>query len=137
MTQTLPELTPEITIEVVRNPRANPRLSYGEERRLILCEEEFARARDEISNWPGYSPTPLLSLNGLADAIGIGQLSYKDESVRFGLSSFKALGGAYAVSQLLANQVRRMSYAESINTDDLLSGSFRRIHAKRYCRLCH
>jgi diaminopropionate ammonia-lyase len=115
---------PSISVELLHNPRAAADLPYAEEQRLTLSEEEFARARDEISAWPGYAPTPLLSLNGLADSIGIGQLSYKDESVRFGLSSFKALGGAYAVCRLLAREVRRLTYAESITTDDLLNAGF-------------
>jgi diaminopropionate ammonia-lyase len=121
MTQTLPE----IAIDIFHNPRSDKSRPYGEERRLVLSEEEFTRARNEIAAWPGYSPTPLLSLNGLADAIGIGQLSYKDESVRFELASFKALGGAYAVAHLLAQEVQRLTLAESITTDDLLGGSFR------------
>lgn len=50
-----------------------------------------------ISAWPGYAPTPLRDLAGLAARLGIGRLSYKDEAGRLGLGSFKALGGAYAV----------------------------------------
>ncbi|THD60096.1 diaminopropionate ammonia-lyase [Phenylobacterium sp.] len=54
----------------------------------------FVRGRD------AYSPTPLLSLPGLAGALGLASLRLKDESRRFGLGSFKALGGAYAVACL-------------------------------------
>jgi diaminopropionate ammonia-lyase len=56
----------------------------------------------EIRSWPGYEATPLRSLDRLAGALGLGGVLYKDESERFGLGSFKALGGAYAVIRLLS-----------------------------------
>jgi diaminopropionate ammonia-lyase len=59
----------------------------------------------EIRQWPGYAPTPLRSLDRLAGALGVGAVLYKDESGRFGLGSFKALGGAYAVLLLLADRL--------------------------------
>ena len=46
---------------------------------------------------PGYEPTPLYSLPGLANDLGIGELWIKDESKRFGLNTFKGLGASYAV----------------------------------------
>ena len=54
-------------------------------------------ARAEIESWPGYRATPLLSANRLASRLGLGSVFVKDESGRFGLGSFKALGGAYGV----------------------------------------
>ncbi len=61
-------------------------------------------AQDAIANWQGYKPTSLHDLAPLANAIGVGKLMYKDESSRFGLGSFKALGGAYAVEKLMADR---------------------------------
>ncbi len=61
-------------------------------------------AWDEISNWPGYSPTPLHRMPDLAEHCGVRAVLYKDESHRFGLGSFKALGGAYAVARLVKRQ---------------------------------
>ncbi len=49
---------------------------------------------------PGYAPTPLRDLRGLAKALGVGGFLVKDESRRFGLNAFKALGGSYAVGAL-------------------------------------
>ncbi len=46
---------------------------------------------------PEYRPTPLLSLPNLAHQKGVGEISVKDESHRFGLKAFKALGSAYAI----------------------------------------
>jgi diaminopropionate ammonia-lyase len=49
----------------------------------------------------GYAPTPLLTLPGLADELGIAAVYLKDESHRFGLGAFKSLGGSWALHRLL------------------------------------
>ncbi len=71
----------------------------------------------EITQWPNYEPTPLHALQDLAAAVGVGMIHYKDESHRFGLGSFKALGGAYSVLCLLQQQLSKrinhpVSFAE-------------------------
>jgi diaminopropionate ammonia-lyase len=48
-------------------------------------------------------------LSGLAHEAGVNAVFYKDESERFGLGSFKALGGAYAVLRILQNEVERVT----------------------------
>ncbi len=70
-----------------------------------LDDQTCSRARAAITSWSNYAPTPLHSLPALAHEIGIGQLLYKDESTRFGLGSFKALGGAYAVLHSVAQEI--------------------------------
>jgi diaminopropionate ammonia-lyase len=75
----------------------------------VLDASTCDAARREIQSWPGYAPTPLRNLAGLARALGVATVWLKDESGRFGLGSFKALGGAYAVAQLLAQADRRGS----------------------------
>ena len=62
-------------------------------------------AQSEIISWPIYEPTALLELPEVAQQAGVAKVLYKDESTRFGLGSFKALGGAYAVLQYLATRV--------------------------------
>ncbi len=52
--------------------------------------------------WEGYAPTPLRNLHAVADQLDLAQVFYKDEGKRFGLKSFKALGGAYAVDRIVA-----------------------------------
>jgi len=71
-----------------------------------LTAAGFAKAVREVRSWPGYAPTPLVVLPALADALGLAAIRYKDERGRFGLKSFKALGGAYAVRRVLARQNR-------------------------------
>ncbi len=75
----------------VHNPNAAPGTPYGPALEAILNAEGFESARREISGWPGYAPTPLHRLSGLAEAAGVAEIWYKDEGGRFGLGSFKAL----------------------------------------------
>ncbi|MBT3319689.1 MAG: diaminopropionate ammonia-lyase [Clostridia bacterium] len=49
-----------------------------------------------------YNITPLHSLKGLADDMGIADIFLKDESQRGDLKAFKLLGGSYAVAQCLS-----------------------------------
>ena len=77
----------------------NPRV--GEAAAAALPEAGFLEARAAITTWPGYARTPLRDLPGIAREAGIGTLQLKDESGRFGLGSFKVLGGAYAVDALV------------------------------------
>ncbi|HXZ42737.1 MAG TPA: diaminopropionate ammonia-lyase [Terriglobales bacterium] len=86
----------------------------------------FGAAWNEISSWSNYRPTPLISLSGLAKAKGIGTILYKDEGGRFGLGSFKALGGAYAVCRVLqAAILDRMGMSPS--SEELRQGRFRNV----------
>jgi len=79
--------------------------AFGGRAEEILGAEAFAEAKREITVWPGYAPTPLLPISGLASALGLGAVHYKDEGQRFGLKSFKALGGAYAVLKVLRREL--------------------------------
>ena len=65
-----------------------------------LSIKEIDEAYSSISNWKGYSKTPLLELNKLTKELKLNKIFYKDESKRFDLKSFKALGGAYAVEKV-------------------------------------
>jgi diaminopropionate ammonia-lyase len=70
--------------------------------------------------------TPLRELPGLAGALGVGRLWYKDEAPRFGLGSFKALGGPYALVRVVQRAVERRTGARP-GAADLLAGRFREI----------
>ena len=65
-----------------------------------LSKKEIDNAYSSISKWEGYAPTPLISLNKLSKELNLNKIYYKDESKRFDLKSFKALGGAYAVEKV-------------------------------------
>jgi diaminopropionate ammonia-lyase len=87
-----------------RHVPARHRGSFGAGERAILGLDAIGVAWREIASWPGYAPTPLHTLPGLARRLDLGAVRYKDEAGRFGLGSFKALGGAYAVARLLQGQ---------------------------------
>ena len=103
--------------DIVINPTGRRDAPWTDAQDAILNDAALAAARETIAAWPGYAPTPLLTLNGLARRLGVASIAYKDESERFELNSFKALGGAYAVARLvqshLANHLgRRVSMDE-------------------------
>ena len=57
-----------------------------------------------LKQCPLYTPTPLVSMDALSGELGIESLWIKNESPRMGLGSFKALGGSYAILQLILQQ---------------------------------
>lgn len=82
-------------MRIVLNPLAS-KAPYSAREALVASGELASAALREISQWPEYCVTPLLSLGALATELGIAELLYKDESNRLGQGSFKTLGGAYA-----------------------------------------
>ena len=74
----------------------------------VLPTEGFVTAIEEITQWEGYTPTPLFNLQELAASLALDKLMYKDEGPRFGLGSFKALGGSYAALRVLQRQISNL-----------------------------
>ena len=74
----------------------------------ILSSEDIDEAYKTISSWNNYSPTPLISLNKLNEKLKLNKIFYKDESKRFHLKSFKALGGAYAVEKIIKGNDKKV-----------------------------
>jgi len=94
----------------------------------ILSLEQFKKAKDEITTWSGYERTPLHSLEELAQQSNVAKIFYKDESYRFGLKSFKALGGAYAVANLLIEELSKQGI--KAGSKDLLNKTYKNITDK-------
>lgn len=113
--------------KLLHNPRVDRSGDYGEDRRLAFGGGHFLNASREITGWPGYAQTPLTALPGLADRAGVGMLFYKDEGERFGLGSFKALGGAYAVFRLLTREIERRAAASGVTVTDLISRRYEEV----------
>ena len=79
----------------------NTNYSFNKDKILSsLSRKDIDEAYTSISNWQSYIPTPLIELNKLSKELNLNQIFYKDESKRFDLKSFKALGGAYAVEKI-------------------------------------
>lgn len=112
--------------ELAPNPNAS-RDDYGPAQGRVLNAAGLDTAKAVISAWPGYKPTPLIALPGLARAAGVMRLDYKDEAHRFGLKSFKSLGGAFAVARMLMRELPAYTEQGKVTIDDLLSGRFRNV----------
>lgn len=104
------------------NRNAHRRAATSEERRIVSLQSA-TQALLEIRRWSGYAPTPLRDLAPLAAQLGVHEIHYKDESTRFSLGSFKALGGAYAA----AKQVQRMlrgPNGHDVSLSELFTGRY-------------
>ncbi len=113
----------------VRNTAVEPHAAYPARLERIIGLDDARRAHDEISRWPGYRPTPLHDLAALAEAAGVERIWYKDEAARFELKSFKALGGAYAVMQVLRDAVHRELGLDA-TLEDLLQHRYAELAAR-------
>ena len=79
----------------------NKNYSFNQSKILnSLSKNDIDDAYSNISNWENYTSTPLIELNKLSKELNLNKIFYKDESKRFDLKSFKALGGAYAVEKI-------------------------------------
>jgi diaminopropionate ammonia-lyase len=110
----------------LRNAAAAPASEpYGARRSQVMSQAGFDAAFAEISSWPGYAATPLRPLPALARSLGLAAIHYKDERGRFGqyqLKSFKALGGAYAVANVLRKKVAA-AIGRDVGSKELLAGA--------------
>ncbi len=101
-----------------------------------ISVSDFEQAITEITQWSGYAKMPLWQLNDLAKNLSLGSILYKDEGPRFGLGSFKALGGAYAALRVLQREltarvghpvaladIRRGNYADQVSEITLVSAT--------------
>ena len=119
----IPQLLP---IRYLLNPRAQRELPYGPAQGEVLNAQAHEKAFQEISSWKSYQPTPLRELPGLAQALGIGTLWYKDEGARLGLVSFKALGGSYGVYRVLL-KILEESGKGPVSSAELIAGAHREV----------
>lgn len=87
------------------NPKAGPEQNYNAVQKSIISVASSDVAMSDISQWPSYKATDLCSFSGMAQEIGVANIWYKNEAQRFGLKSFKALGGAYAVARQLQQAI--------------------------------
>jgi diaminopropionate ammonia-lyase len=68
------------------------------------CDPVTTAAGEFHRGIPGYRRTALTEAPGLASELGVGRVFVKDESSRFGLPAFKALGASWAIATLLAGR---------------------------------
>jgi len=71
----------------------------------LMDPEVIGKIRKFHKSFPQYSVTPLAPLDKLAKELGVGGIYIKDESYRFGLNSFKALGCTFALAGYIAQRL--------------------------------
>ena len=96
----------------------------GDAAERVLTRLAFKDAHREITSWQGYAPTPLVSLSDLAAQLGVGSIHYKHEGPRFGLGSFKALGGSYAAQRVLQREISK-TLDKQVSLKDIRDGVFK------------
>lgn len=90
--------------------------------------ETAGKVREYHKTIPGYEQTPLNCLDGLSKELGLKGLYVKDESKRFGLNAFKALGGSYAIAREIARRfgIGKLDFAEFLKPE--VNEKIRKIH---------
>lgn len=86
---------------LLRNTLSDYRLSLDSSDADALGVEAALTVQHFLQHREGTAPTPMVSLPAVARRLDVGSIYVKDEGQRLGLGSFKALGGAYAVIQLV------------------------------------
>lgn len=78
---------------------------HGRADTTFLSREQIQAVTAFHKTLPGYATTPLVKLDSLAKRLGVEAVYLKDESKRFGLNAFKALGGSWAIANYLKEQL--------------------------------
>ena len=79
-----------------------------------------------------YEPTPLVNLSGLAKSLGIKQVYVKDESFRFGLKAFKALGSTYAIFRIIKDYLSKQN-RNRVTPDNFYTSNFLKPNKFTFC----
>ena len=90
-----------------------------------LFTPDVARAQAFAEACPRYAPTSMRTMEHEGTAILL-----KNESERFGLGAFKALGGVYAVGQLIAEAFTSV-YKRIPEIDEFMSDEFKALAASQ------
>lgn len=113
--------------QIKPNPSADRSLAYGDAQRIVVNLSAHTEVAAAITSWPEYEPTPLHTLPDLARRYDVEAIWYKDEGARFGVGSFKALGGAYGVQRVVEDHVRHQQPALHVTIGDLIAGKYRHV----------
>ena len=109
---------------LVVNQMYEPGISYGPDQKAVLNADTINAVKAEVTSWPGYAPTPLISLPGRAAESEIAELWCKHEGNRFGIGSFKPTGPTYAMLTVLRGEICKATGVSQVNTKDLFAGKF-------------
>ncbi len=104
------------------NPYYNPNPDWSGEEYSFLKTNDMLRFHKSIS---GYNPTPLISLRSLAKKLNVGNIYAKDESHRFGIKAFKALGASYAIFRTI-NKKWKNNYGSELSPEEFFNADIKR-----------
>ena len=99
----------------------NPGVTGSHPDLALYDRENAAHLRRLFGHSQSFAATPLRRLDALAERLGVGELWAKDERARWGLGSFKSLGGAYAVVDLAAKFLSERA-GRAISPADIFAG---------------
>lgn len=102
-----------------RTARTSPRLFRPNSDRALAL----------LSACPIHAATPLIDANALAKDLGARKVSLKLESDRMRLGSFKALGGAFALAQMV-NEKASAVLGRTVRPEEMQSDEVKAIAAK-------
>ena len=106
-------------LEYIKNNRARD-YSVKKASTDFVSQDVAKKVRSIYSGMHEYDRTPLVSLEKLSEKIGVGKILVKDESYRFGLNSFKSLGGVYAIYKTLEEMA-----GKNISISEIFSPQFK------------
>jgi diaminopropionate ammonia-lyase len=106
------------------NPSASYRRALEPAQIELFGADGVVAARRYLDSCPRHRATPLVGLAELAMSLGVGGVLIKDEGQRFGLQSFKALGGAYAVIRLV-HELAGQKLGRPVRLDEIFSAPVR------------
>lgn len=103
-----------------KNPNA-AHAPYPIELARVLNKETAQKSKQWLSSWPllNSNATPIWSMTGTANALGIEALWIKDESKRSELGSFKALGAPNALINII------LKHFPTFEAEKILLGEYR------------
>lgn len=116
-------------MKLVENRSSKRNAPLSREEAMIVGTGAAAIVREFLPAFPIYAETPLESLPGLAASLGIAGIDIKDEGQRYGLYSFKALGGAYAVARLVRDHAAKV-LNRSVEPAELLTDEVKKVAAQ-------
>jgi diaminopropionate ammonia-lyase len=92
---------PDDAVRIALTPDSLYAAEYSDEASRILSRSDVRAACNFGRCLPGYSPTPLVENQGLANECRVGSVVIKDEGQRMPTHSFKVLGPPYALAKQL------------------------------------
>ena len=87
-------------IQMIANPHTTSGFTPS-----FLSKRETEPVRHLHMSLDDYAATPLVELSALARRSGVRSILVKDESQRFGLNAFKALGGLFALVRVICKRL--------------------------------